>query len=1262
MKRFLCVLLILTLVLTLFSVSVLAQDGSSVVYYSMGTVVKNVTGLKSGEAYSPDFFPENLQTGKYFAGWTDENGNYVLKDGIILENGENKLYASFRDYVGKENASLSAKSSIAMPSFDKNGENYLNYTDTDNGYAFREFVSENGEEFMRFYNTQTWISRIYMQLSDENGAAFQLKQKTKYFVTVTYKVPKFVNNVDIAVFAGMNLNDRASLSKAYNGIAQTVGYLSETSDTSLTQGSWTWVWHPNGHSQWAVTAASSEWQTAKFQFTTGDFNGFLPTVSIGVNMPQAVNGERSEFLIKNIEIRDENYKEPATVNYYIGNELDCSLQVQSTGDAYLPERMPSYILDGKYFAGWSDKDGKILSSVNLDSGKADLYAVFKDYDNSLVMDMSDTYKSGTTVNFPSFVANDTKGEFLATVDRAGWSYRGFNENTAVFYSSASWGMNGGFLVSDKEGNAFVAQPNASYKITVEYKVEDIVTKEEVPAYADGSEYIGGYVTVSVGIGIEPTQRRDLADKKFLLCSETKKYSETTDWITESYIIETKDLEGYLPVVGVTVNSLGVPANTNAQGNQQHSDPGNLNYGTNKVLVRKITVEKNPTAVFVDKQGNVITTKSYIAGDKVDFSGIADAFSDVVFEDGTGYTVKQAVWYTDKELNNKVDINNTVVCSGEYVFYADITAVTPKKGGQVSFYGFEKQNNAPDGFTFETGYFSSKAIKSTSYNKNINIAPNVLLDDSNVYALSFFYKGEGSIKVNGKTVELSKAEEYTLFTTDVYSSERKLYLAVTSGNLTLDSFAVNKVIEFYGASVLTDEAEKTEEKQAIRFYASYYSDENVIERGFILYGGTTKENLTENTDNTVIISKTDNFDICWDKIDNKLIFSNYVKDFQLNDQRIITLRAYIKTNDGNKYYSKQLYYSVDNIKISNNLVSKKQTYSFADDEVLSKIKVQGAFEKLSSGISLDWTAATVAVKAYCVGNVDFKLHIPANINDQTFTVYVDGNRLSGYYLPKIDNASLQTYTISVDVGNVPKIHTIEIVRRAEAYHGIAEVMSVTLNGELEKNENADTLIEFIGDSITCGMGNIDNSGTALGNDGTQTYAFFAARKAGVDYRMRSRSGSGFQYSSGGETGAKYSWDIGYKIQSAWRSTTTPYVCQRQADVVCIYLGTNDLNGWLKVTGKTIQEDADNVVNEMKELIGIVKSYNENAKIVWISGGITADYANLSERAIAELGGEENGYYSVTLPKGNSGGGGHPTVAEQRVMGEALYEFFVEKDLV
>ncbi len=128
-------------------------------------------------------------------------------------------------------------------------------------------------------------------------------------------------------------------------------------------------------------------------------------------------------------------------------------------------------------------------------------------------------------------------------------------------------------------------------------------------------------------------------------------------------------------------------------------------------------------------------------------------------------------------------------------------------------------------------------------------------------------------------------------------------------------------------------------------------------------------------------------------------------------------------------------------------------------------------------------------------MEFKLHIPSDADKQTYTVYLDGQRLDGFYEPVLNDTTLQEYTLSVDVGNTPAVHTVEIVRRAEAAFGTSELLSVTLNGELEKVEDNELLVEFVGDSITCGTGNLGTSDSARENDGSSTYAFYTAKKLG-----------------------------------------------------------------------------------------------------------------------------------------------------------------------
>lgn len=211
---------------------------------------------------------------------------------------------------------------------------------------------------------------------------------------------------------------------------------------------------------------------------------------------------------------------------------------------------------------------------------------------------------------------------------------------------------------------------------------------------------------------------------------------------------------------------------------------------------------------------------------------------------------------------------------------------------------------------------------------------------------------------------------------------------------------------------------------------------------------------------------------------------------------------------------------------------------------------------------------------------------------------------------------------------------------------------------------DKLIEFVGDSITCGWGIQDSCSTSFIADGTQTYAYLASRELGIDYRIRSLSGSGFEYASNGLDGIPYAWNDMYRFQNPFRSSTTAYAPDRSADVVCIYLGTNDSSGWksVKARGVDITEDVDYAVSKMKEFIATVEQFNPGAKIVWVIGGMTDKYGECAIRAISELGGETSGYYTVNFPESVSGDQGHPDRTEQFVMSNILKEFLLEKDLV
>ncbi len=1072
MKRIICVLLSVVMIFSLCVTAFATTEKSEEIKNSLGKYYKFTFG-EEGDMF--DYNSKLNQTVTYknntfypFWSYTDKNAtnsaNYKTMTDSSGKNGVDVLELKLTD-----TAYFTPLTSEGKPFETQPGKTYVvkinAYMETEIAYSQAGILLAGANE-----RCNAWYENYYNDNREVTTVGCEGEDSVEKIV---YLSNSKVSNANQSVYAaGLTLNNGNSWAQGHKGIyTDTASVINKTKYLAVPSA--------EDNKGYAVYDAANDsysfnvplYKKSDMSPIDADGNGVQDTKKLnnylslrfsGGTYTDSATGTVYPFTysIESIEIWENGYTP--------GVDMIVDGEVVKSVDGENRDNIPYFIPtapEGKYFSGWyTDKECKNIVDTTqlLPPSVVKLYAGFKSYSNSFTMDMLNTNTLAGKLVYPTCITGDAKGEYLSHVDRMGWTFKKFTGDGAEFYVTQPWGGRGAMLLSDQNNEVYVAEENTSYKITIEYKVADIITAEEVGTLPDGSTYAGGYVSFNVGIGMRESARRDLQNIAFTYATSDKKYTEVTDWITEEYTIETGSFAGVMPVIGVNVYSATLPNRYDANGNKISSEPGDSQFGYNKLVVKSIKIEKNP------------------------------------------------------EIN------------------------------------------------------------------------------------------------------------------------------------------------FGGASVLTPEAEEVAESQAIRVYASYNSNADITERGFLIYKGDSQNLLTEYTEGVFKVSKTDNFDVCWNQTDTTTTFSYYVKDFDINDTRAFTVRAYIKTSDGKIYSTEQKTYSVEYIKRYNELTNN--TYYFSDENVLEKVKIQGAYRKLDDGITFDWTANTAVVKAYCTGTVEFKLRIPRDVDKQSYTVYIDGQRVDKVFEPKLSDSAKNEYTVSVDISGIG-VHTIEFIRRSEAANGTSDLLSVTMKGTLEKVEENELLIEFIGDSITCGTGNLDKNNTsAKYNDGSQTYAFFTAKKLGADYRMRSKSGAGFEYSSGGSHSDESSWDLMYPLQNTFRDKETAYVNNREADIVCIYLGTNDYwSGWQSATGKWMTGDADNAVAQMKEVIALVKQHNPNAKVVWINGGMTTSYQTISERTMAELGGAENGYYTVLLPNGNSGGAGHPTVAEHTQMGEALYSFLIENDL-
>ena len=341
-----------------------------------------------------------------------------------------------------------------------------------------------------------------------------------------------------------------------------------------------------------------------------------------------------------------------------------------------------------------------------------------------------------------------------------------------------------------------------------------------------------------------------------------------------------------------------------------------------------------------------------------------------------------------------------------------------------------------------------------------------------------------------------------------------------------------------------------------------------------------------------------------------------------------------------------------------IVYAQQNYAL--DEVVSKLKLLGRSGEGNTGIDCDHTASGIEFEAYIQGEFSFT----ASCSKETyFTVFVDGKRLEQRFEAKGD---FQDSKIVVgDLGEMA-LRNIRIVKQTEANNSVATLKSMEFYGLLaDAPKERDLYIEFIGDSITAGYGNLwtkespdasNQSGTALYQDGTQAYAFLTAELLQADVSIISCSGIGIDKGYTNQNGDGYRMRDFYEMTSYPRSQTADYEFSlaRVPDLVVINLGTNDQS-----VGSTEEDFKAGV----KELITFIRtSYGKDMPIVWAYGMLADGRCDWVKSVIAEMGGDSAKLYAFELVRNKEGGNGHPSLVAHKIASQQLTGFIVNNGII
>ncbi len=362
------------------------------------------------------------------------------------------------------------------------------------------------------------------------------------------------------------------------------------------------------------------------------------------------------------------------------------------------------------------------------------------------------------------------------------------------------------------------------------------------------------------------------------------------------------------------------------------------------------------AAFIGKDGYTVFYSEGVVGDKVNVPDIIPSSQFATFngwysdkectEKFTGLTLSSDINYVYSSWTEKAEsFDNYTYASKDNNNYSQNNTIV---NGSLIYSNETENKNVANGFRIgkldnEVSYKISFRYKTNSVDSVVKF---VTADEMNIGVNATVYSDDGNyIKTisdgnwHDAYVYITTAFTYTVpKDANVNNVENKnadfgdmLYMYFehdANVQISIDNIVVSEVEALLqkGSSVLTNEASEQAGSQALRFYFSYPSQNviginikgenyNIIERGIIFKNArntatgdvngdlvTVKPIILANKDDKgyTYISKTNSFNQYWD-YDNKtenVIFSGYVKNFNLKDSRLIGAKGYIKVKDAN----------------------------------------------------------------------------------------------------------------------------------------------------------------------------------------------------------------------------------------------------------------------------------------------------------------------------------------------------------------------------
>ncbi len=277
-----------------------------------------------------------------------------------------------------------------------------------------------------------------------------------------------------------------------------------------------------------------------------------------------------------------------------------------------------------------------------------------------------------------------------------------------------------------------------------------------------------------------------------------------------------------------------------------------------------------------------------------------------------------------------------------------------------------------------------------------------------------------------------------------------------------------------------------------------------------------------------------------------------------------------------------------------------------------------------------------------------------------TVFIEDTVVDRYVISASDTTYLGF--------NLSKKSNIKLVKDTEASNGPILIPGIWADSVFQRKEQDNLLIEFIGNSITCGMG-ADTTDILCGENqwfdqhrASLAYGPLAARDLGAEYLLSSVSGIGIYRTWNDENIIEPTMPQVYDNLYLNRDTTFQYQPSKSPDLISICLGTNDLSD-----GDGIKErlpfDQSKFVEGYVKFISHLIDLHPQSKIVLLTspmvGGEKGVVLKESLKQVVESFKSSKQIkvfeFEQMIPTGCTY---HPSLSEHQIMAKQLIPFYQE----